>query len=135
MSTGTWVVEFRGEKCLTLNEERSKSPFVRARFTRKWREAFGDLARIARLPRGLTEVEIEVDVVQGPGSVLADIGAHWPGVKAGVDGLVDAGVMADDSPKYLRRVVLNPPARGKTPCLRLTVRGTRPCKATTEETT
>lgn len=131
--SGTWVVEYRGEKCLTLNEERSKSPFVRARFTRKWREAFRDAATASRMPRGLTDVEIEVDVVQARGP-LADIGAHWPGVKAGIDGLVDAGVMRDDSPTYLRRVVLNPPARGKTLCLRLTVRGNRPCKATTEET-
>jgi crossover junction endodeoxyribonuclease RusA len=132
--TGTWVVEFAPGKTIpTINAERSASPFVRARYTRMWREAFCALAKAQRIPRGLTDVRITIDV-EHPG-VLADVAAHVPAVKAAVDGLVDAGVMQDDSPAYLTSETYNQPTRGKKPVLRLTITGTRPCKATTEEKT
>jgi hypothetical protein len=34
-----------------------------------------------------------------------DAGAHYPVVKAAVDGLVDAGVLPDDSPQWVRCVI------------------------------
>ena len=44
-----------------------------------------------------------------PGRRLPDVDAIAPAAKAAVDGLVDAGVMPDDSPRHLRAMTFHAP--------------------------
>jgi hypothetical protein len=45
--------------------------------------------------------------------VLQDVAACNPAVKAAIDGLVDAGIVPDDSPAYLRSVEFLAPMKGR----------------------
>lgn len=44
---------------------------------------------------------------------MPDPGACYPAVKAAIDGLVDAGVLAGDDGRYVRRMSFYPPALDK----------------------
>ena len=57
-------------------------------------------------------IEIEVEVWQ-KGGRLQDVAACNPAVKAGIDGLVDAGIIVDDSPEYLKSIKFFAPQKGK----------------------
>lgn len=96
----------------TLNAERSGSRHRHwaetRRLTAEWREAFAWIARQQKRIR-LERVEIEALVVMR--GRLADAGNHLPSVKAAIDGLVDAGVLVDDGPEYVTRLILNAPRR------------------------
>lgn len=47
------------------------------------------------------------------GGRLQDTGACHPAVKAAIDGIVDAGVLLDDSPQYVKSIRFLPTERGK----------------------
>jgi crossover junction endodeoxyribonuclease RusA len=83
---------------------------ARAAIVKLWRQAGWAEALAAHLPR-LQAAEIDAWPFQKSG-VLADVGAHSPVIKALVDGLVDAHVLPDDSPMYLRALRIHPPTRG-----------------------
>ena len=53
-----------------------------------------------------------------------DVGACNPAVKAAIDGLVDAGVLPDDSPEFVKSLVYLPPKKDKN-SLVLYIRGVR----------
>ena len=55
---------------------------------------------------------------------LQDVGACNPSVKAAIDGLVDASVLPDDSPEFVRSLVFLPPRKGKD-ALVIYIRGVR----------
>lgn len=95
----------------TTNYERSKNRWVRANLTKEWRGAFCLLAKQQRIPK-LKAIEIDVEVYQ-KGGVLQDVASCNPAVKAAVDGLVDAGVIDDDSPEFLKSIKFFAPQRGK----------------------
>jgi crossover junction endodeoxyribonuclease RusA len=97
-------------RMLTINAERTIHWTARAAIVKLWRQAGWAEALQAKLPR-LQAAEIDAYPVQK--GVLADAGAHAPVVKALVDGLVDAHVLPDDSPAYLRALRIHPPTRGK----------------------
>jgi crossover junction endodeoxyribonuclease RusA len=59
------------------------------------------LAQDAGLPFGLDEVGIEALPLMGT-RVLQDAANCIPAVKAAIDGLVDYGLIEDDSPKWLK---------------------------------
>lgn len=110
----------------TLNAERSGTRHAHwgetRRMTAEWREAFAWLARSQKRVR-LERVEIEAWIVMR--GRLADAGNHLPAVKAAIDGLVDAGVIPDDGPANVARLILNAPRRplhGETESLTLVVR-------------
>jgi crossover junction endodeoxyribonuclease RusA len=95
----------------TTNFERSKNRWVRANLTKEWRSAFMLLARQKKIPK-LNQIEIEVEVWL-KGGRLQDVAACNPAVKAAIDGLVDAGVIEDDSPEYLKSIKFYAPQRGR----------------------
>lgn len=95
----------------TTNFERSKNRWVRAGLVKEWRSAFHLLARQAQIPN-MQAVEIEVEVFL-KGGKLQDVAACNPAVKAGIDGLVDAGIIEDDSPEFLKSIKFFAPKRGK----------------------
>ena len=95
----------------TTNFERSKNRWVRAELTKEWRTAFCLLAKQAKIPR-LQTIEVDVKVFQ-KGGRLQDVASCNPAVKAAIDGLVDAGVLVDDSPEFLKSIKFFAPQRGK----------------------
>ena len=95
----------------TTNFERSKNRWVRAELTKEWRTAFCLLAKQAKIPP-LQTIEVDVKVFQ-KGGRLQDVASCNPAVKAAIDGLVDAGVLVDDSPEFLRSIKFFAPQRGK----------------------
>jgi hypothetical protein len=109
------------QKPWTTNSERAGNRWERALNVKTWRSAFFYLAKQQKLPQ-LTNVEITVEVFQEKGR-LQDVGACNPACKAAIDGLVDAGVMEDDSPKFLKSIKFLQPVRA-TNGMTLHIKGT-----------
>ena len=103
-----YVVAIPGE-LWTVNAERNRHHYWRAARTRQWRSDAFYAARLTGIPH-LERAEIEVAVEQARGK-LADPGSHAPPAKAAIDGLVDAGVLPDDSPAHLLRLSFVPPIK------------------------
>lgn len=97
-------------KLVTLNTERKGNRWGRAAITADWRTRAAWLAKASGIPP-LTRVTVAANPQQSRG-VLADAGNHLPSVKAAVDGLVDAGILRDDSPKYVTALIMAAPVRG-----------------------
>lgn len=94
----------------TTNAERKHAHWAkRAALVSTWRTYFAYAAK--RYP-ALEWAEFEVEPFQ-KGGRLQDTGACHPAVKAAIDGLVDAGILEDDSPAYVRAITFLPPQRGK----------------------
>lgn len=97
----------------TTNAERKWSPYQRAAVVKEWRNAFHMLAWAEKLPR-----PIKSPVVISAVPILRDhrgqdVGACYPAVKAAIDGLVDAGVLDDDTPHYVASIVFITPELGQ----------------------
>ena len=93
----------------TLNSERQGSTHwtTTRKMTVEWRTAFFWLARSK--PVKFDAVNIEVDVnMRYP---VADTGACFPAVKAAIDGLVDAGILPDDTPDHVLSILFRAPRR------------------------
>ena len=97
---------------LTTNRERAGSRFVRAANVAEWRRSAQFVAREKKIPR-LEVVIAEFRPFQAKGR-LADAGAHFPSAKAILDGVVDAGVLEDDDPRYVVAITMHAPVRSTT---------------------
>lgn len=95
----------------TTNAERRGNRYQRAALTKEWREAFYLLAKQRQIP-SMWKIAITAEPWQARG-VLADTAACNPAVKAAIDGLVDAGVIPDDSSEYIARITFLPTQRGR----------------------
>lgn len=93
----------------TTNAERNWHHMKRHKHVKEWREAFHWLAK-QKKPLAWGEVTIEP---WQKGGVLQDVAACNPAAKAAIDGLVDAGILKDDSPEYLFSVRFMQPKKGK----------------------
>ena len=89
----------------SLNSERSTHWSKRAKDAEMWRDAFFWLGKQERVRFGSVHVIAEI-VQKKP---LADCGNGLPSIKAAVDGLVQAGVIEDDSPEFVRSITLIAP--------------------------
>ena len=78
---------------------------AKARLVREWRRAGALYAKSARLPHLDAPVSITA-WVHRTDRRRADAANRYPTVKAVVDGLVDAGVLDDDSDRYVTAVVM-----------------------------
>lgn len=101
---GTFTFEYEARPW-THNAERGMHHMDRARLIREWREAFGWLARQKRTPQ-LRSAAVTVQPWCENAKSLPDVGACAPAAKAAIDGLVDAGVIADDDPSHLTSLTL-----------------------------
>lgn len=89
----------------SINSERSAHWTKRAEDVQKWRELFWCEAMQNRSK--FTAVHITAEIVQK--KPLSDCGNGLPSIKAAIDGLVDARVLADDSPDYVKSITLVAP--------------------------
>lgn len=98
----------------TLNAERSGGKRghnhwgATRNLTGAWRHAFYVLA-MAQKPPKWEQAHIVADCrVRHP---LPDTGNVYPALKAGLDGLIDAGVLPDDSAKHVLSITMNAPTK------------------------
>jgi crossover junction endodeoxyribonuclease RusA len=122
-SPARWRLRF-DERPFTANQERRWHHHRRAEAVRRWREAFALLARQAAVP-SLTAVEVTVTPHLTSRRGLQDVGGCFPAAKAAIDGLVDAGVLADDGPDHLHALTFLAPVIGQGDALVLAVREVR----------
>lgn len=106
----------------TTNAERAGNRWERADLVKTWRSAFHVLAKSEQMPE-MEWITVTVEPHQ-KGGRLQDVGACNPAVKAAVDGIVDAGVLPDDSPQYMKSLVFLPPQNDRN-SLVLYIRGVK----------
>ena len=106
----------------TTNAERAGNRWQRAELVKTWRTAFHVLAKAEGIPE-MTWISVTVEPHQ-KGGRLQDVGACNPAVKAAVDGIVDAGVLPDDSPQYMKSLVFLSPQNDRN-ALVLYIRGAK----------
>lgn len=92
----------------TMNAYRSLHFHQKGKLDREWREAFAWRARAARIPK-LDRVLVTAAPVVASRRSLPDVGACFPAVKAAIDGLVDAGVIPDDTPEHVGAITFVAP--------------------------
>jgi crossover junction endodeoxyribonuclease RusA len=117
----TFILTYQA-KPLTTNAERAGNRWGRAEHVKEWRETFAWLARKHKVPP-MRWINIIAQPSQKRGR-LQDTAACNPSVKAAIDGLVDAGVIPDDSGTYVREITFLPCQRGDD-ALTLIIRGQR----------
>lgn len=91
----------------TTNAERRWHYYTRAQRVKETRETFGWLAREQRVPK-MEAVRIAVVPLAVNRRGIQDVAACYPAVKAAIDGLVDAGVVADDDPEHVKAICFYP---------------------------
>lgn len=104
-----WILSFP-KKPLNTNAERRGNRFGRADHVKEWRGAFYWLAKKEKIPR-MKWINVTAQPFQARGR-LADTAACNPSVKAAIDGLVDAGIVPDDTGEYVRKITFLPVQRG-----------------------
>lgn len=95
---------------VTLNAERAAHWRHHRQLTAEWRQAFAWLARAHHLP-AMQRIAVTATPVLSDRRAQ-DVGACFPSVKAAVDGLVDAGVIPDDTPAHVVRLTFETPVLG-----------------------
>lgn len=100
------------ERPWTTNFERGTHRWERARLTKAWREAFCYYAANERLPK-LRSCEIVAEPWLANRRGMQDTGACHPAVKAAIDGLVDAGILVDDTPDIVTSITYRAPQVGR----------------------
>ena len=102
------IVDVVGRPLLS-NDTRHRQ--VLAREKKLWREAGCWIARQQRIPH-LGSVQVAAWGVY-PTRTMPDVGGIAPTVKAVLDGIVDAGVLKDDSPPFVQSETFYPPIHVK----------------------
>jgi hypothetical protein len=80
------------------------------------------LAKSEKIPE-MEWISVTVEPHQ-KGGRLQDVGACNPAVKAAIDGIVDAGVLPDDSSKFMKSLIFLPPQNDRN-SLVLYIRGAK----------
>jgi crossover junction endodeoxyribonuclease RusA len=93
--SGPWRLDYE-TPLLSINRERTMHWAPRAAYVQQVRRDAKLLARQAKIPvLGRAKFVVYFWQKRGP---LADMGNHFPTAKAFCDGLVDAGIVKDDTP-------------------------------------
>lgn len=104
----SWTLEWE-QRPVPMNKYRTLHYRARAAYDREWRTIFARLAQAQRIPH-LAAVNVTVVQTCAHHS-LPDVGAAYPTAKAAIDGLVDAGVLTDDTPEIVRFLGFAAPER------------------------
>lgn len=91
----------------TQNALRNMHHHEQARHVVEWRQAFGWLCKLQRVPH-LEAIHVTV-VHHRKDKRSVDIGACMPAAKAAIDSLIDAKVIDDDTPQYVRSITFVAP--------------------------
>ena len=103
----SWTLLMPGRDELpNSNDHRHMHWGSRSRWSKELRTAAKQIARAARLPR-LDRARIAC-YVRMPKECRYDPGNFYPGAKAYVDGLIDYGLLPDDSARYLTGPLMYP---------------------------
>ena len=102
-----WCLELHGDRPWTTNAERTWHHMKRATHVKDMREAFGWMAKAQQLPK-MRAVHIYATPLAKNRKWRQDVGACFPAVKAAIDGLVDAGILPDDNPEFVRQLTFFP---------------------------
>lgn len=108
------------ERPFTLNAERGWHYHKRSKIVAEWRAAFRDLALEANIPPQVAIV-VRATPYLVPRGRPQDVAAVFPAVKAGIDGIVDAGIIPDDSPTFVKSLTFDAPVRSEENALVLTI--------------
>lgn len=92
----------------------------RARYTKGWRRMGWAYAAQHRLPKNLTRVKVDVDVIKTRANRYDPANLH-PTAKATIDGLVDYGLIPDDDHTHLDGPHLHHGGTSPTPGLHLRI--------------
>jgi hypothetical protein len=114
-----FLLSLMGKRPVSLNQERSQHFRARVNDTKWWREGFYQAAIQAGLPH-LVAAEIIVQPIL-ENRRWQDTAACFPSAKAAIDGLVDAGILDDDTPDILPTITFKRPILGKQAGLQLTI--------------
>lgn len=104
-----WRLVIDGERPWTVNGERKMTPHERAAIVDEWRQRGGWIAKAEKVPH-LARVLVRARPLVKNRAAMQDVGNCLPAVKAVIDGLVDVGVLPDDTPVYLRELSFQPSA-------------------------
>lgn len=105
--TPSWALTYHARPW-SLNVERAGNRWKRAEMIREWREAFCWLALVEEIPP-LTTLVVHAHPFYRTARSIPDTAACVGSVKAAIDGLVDAGVLTDDTPDIVRTVTFHAP--------------------------
>lgn len=103
----TYSLQYNAKPWL-MNEDKRLHPMTRHRLIEAWRDTFTTLARTQRVPH-MDRVRITVVHHRPDRRSMPDHCAPMPAFKAALDGIVQAGVLDDDSPKYIEAVTFVAP--------------------------
>lgn len=90
----------------TLNVERQGNRWKRAKLVKEWRAHFAEVA--AGMPAMVAVAVIAQPELRNR-AAMPDTGACIGAAKAAIDGLVDAGVLAEDGPAVVRSLTFLAP--------------------------
>lgn len=107
----------------TVNGGNSMHWRKRGRLVKTARKAGRIYAKQAKIPAYEWAIIRAKPIQSQRGGQIADVGGHYPVIKAVVDGLVDAGVFTNDTPDIVRDIRQSPPIRGKTTGIALALIG------------
>lgn len=93
----------------TVNAQRQMHHHALAKLVREYRGTTCMLARSCKIPH-LDRIALEF-TPSGP-QIRQDTAAAAPAAKALLDGLVDAGVVDDDGPRFVPRITFLAPMKG-----------------------
>lgn len=105
----TWELRCVGARPLTINVVARIHRHQWAQQTRESRRVWWALAKQAKVP-ALAKARIEIVPLHKNLKAPQDPAACAPAAKAAIDGLVDAGVLPDDTGEYVASIEFFPPA-------------------------
>jgi len=117
MSGHELVIDFCGRPLLA-NASHRMHPQEASRARRVWRDAACRLAQVRRIPH-YEQITVTTWAEYPSRRSLPDCDGIAPSVKGAIDGLVLAGVITDDGPRFVRSITYLAPVvkPGATPAL------------------
>lgn len=117
-----YVLEIVGRRPTTLNQERKVNRWqARATDTKWWRSEFCAAAVEGEVP-WMERIHVSVYPLHKNGRSPQDCGACFPAAKAAIDGLIDAGIIDNDTPNIVVQIDFHAPVVDGEDGLRLVVR-------------
>jgi hypothetical protein len=99
----SFTIDFLGRP-LVANKAKKMHPIAESKTRAEWRDAAATLARAERIPKGLGAIRVTAQARYRTRRSPSDCDACAPSVKGVIDGLVVAGVIADDKPPFVQQV-------------------------------